>query len=116
MQVSRKILLWKRLEEVVLREILKRYMKIHESITHLFHTNRGKELGKIGENGFRGFIAEISVKAGVQINPDAVLNRLDPMKTNWIHYSPCINLLSNYFVRKEEESLSLIQSLNLKAN
>lgn len=46
---------------------------------------------------------------------ESILNRLDPLKTGWIYFSPCINLLSSYFLRDENEnSLSLIQSLNLK--
>jgi len=51
----------------------------------------------------------VNTESGLNMDVDMLLNRLDPLKTNLVYFSPTINLLSSYFVKHEdEESLSLI--------
>ena len=77
-------------------------------INQLFRSNSQKEYGKLTEKEFRNFIEEINVLNHLEIDPENLLNRLDPMKLNQIHYSPTIELLSTYYIQKEDSTISLI--------
>lgn len=68
---------------------------------------------KMSEENFVLFIKDIQEESGIEINPDKLLNSLDPLKHQVIYFSPCIDLLSTYFFKQnDEESVSLIQTIN----